>query len=160
MSYMVTSLSPVHCDTIQDFFTKFKSLVFHLKQCGIEKKEDQLILSILSNLGPDFSIFVSTFHSGKLTLWNRKIPSLEKFMESLTHKQEKLVQMCTIKTKYQALAVGVSNSSKGKSKSKNLKLPEKKKNLNPMVQVRIFPRRRTRMEKRSPNEPISIMYGI
>ena len=61
-------LSPTHFDTIQDFFTKFKSLVLHLKQCGIEKKEDQLIMSILSKLRPKFSIFVSTFHSGKLTL--------------------------------------------------------------------------------------------
>ena len=64
------SLSPVHYDTIQDFFTKFKSLVLKLKQCGIEKKEDQLILSILLKLGIEFSIFVRTFHSGKLTLQN------------------------------------------------------------------------------------------
>ena len=62
------SLSPVHYGTIQDFFTRFKSLVLHLKQCGIEKKEDQLILFILSKLGPKFLVFVSTFHLGKLTL--------------------------------------------------------------------------------------------
>ena len=78
------SLSPAHYDTIQEFFTKFKSLVLLLKQCGIEKKEYQLILSILSKLGPEFSVFVSTFHSGKLTLRNWKMPSLENFMESLT----------------------------------------------------------------------------
>ena len=30
------SLSPSHFETIQDFFTKFKSLVLQLKQCGIE----------------------------------------------------------------------------------------------------------------------------
>ena len=41
------SLSPTHFDTIQDFFTKFKSLVLQLKQCGIENKYHQLILSIL-----------------------------------------------------------------------------------------------------------------
>ena len=64
------SLSSTHYDTIEDSFTKFKSLVLQLKQCGIEKKEDQLILSILSKLGPKFSVFVSTFHSGKLTLRN------------------------------------------------------------------------------------------
>ena len=65
------SLSPTHYDTIQDFFTKFKSLiVLQLKQCGIEKKEYQLILSILSKLGPELSFFVSTFHIGKLTLQN------------------------------------------------------------------------------------------
>ena len=32
------SLSPVHYDTIEDFFTMFKSLVLQLKQCEIEKK--------------------------------------------------------------------------------------------------------------------------
>ena len=41
------SLSPTHYDTIHEFFTKFKSIVLQLKQCGVEKKEDQLILSIL-----------------------------------------------------------------------------------------------------------------
>ena len=56
-------LSPTHFETIQEFFTKLESLVLELKQCGIEKKEDQLILSILSKLGPKFSVFVSTFHS-------------------------------------------------------------------------------------------------
>ena len=63
-------LSPVHFDTIHDFFTKFKSLVLQLKQCGIEKKEDHLILSILSKLGLELSIFAITFHSLKLTLQN------------------------------------------------------------------------------------------
>ena len=62
------SLSPMHYDTILDFFTNFKSLVLQLKQCGIEKKEDQLIFSIFLKLGPTFLVFVSTFHSGKLTL--------------------------------------------------------------------------------------------
>ena len=64
------SVSPAHYDTIQDFFTKFKSLVLQIKQCGIEKKEDQMNLSILSKLGPEFSVFVSRFRSIKLTLQN------------------------------------------------------------------------------------------
>ena len=79
-------------------------------------------------MGLEFSVFVSTFHSGKLTLRNWKMPSLEKFMESLTQEKEKLVQMGSIKTKDQALKVGVLNSSKGNPKSKNSRLPEKKKN--------------------------------
>ena len=62
------TLSPTHFETIQYFFTKFKSLVLQLKQCGIAKKEDQFILSILSKLGPEYSVFVSTFHSGKLRI--------------------------------------------------------------------------------------------
>ena len=46
------SLSPTHYDTIQDFFTNFKSLVLQLNQYGIKKKEEQFILLILSNLWP------------------------------------------------------------------------------------------------------------
>ena len=64
----LVSLNPSHFEIIQYFFTKFKSLVLQLKQCGIENKEEQLILSILSNLGLEYSVFVSTFHSGKLTV--------------------------------------------------------------------------------------------
>ena len=41
------TLNPTHFETIQDFFTKFKSLFLQLKKCGIEKKEDRLIFSIL-----------------------------------------------------------------------------------------------------------------
>ena len=58
---------PSHFETIQDFFTKFISLVLQLKHCGIEKKEEKLILSILLKLGLEHSVFVSTFHSTKLT---------------------------------------------------------------------------------------------
>ena len=36
------SLSPSSFDSIEGFFTKFKSLVLLLKKCGIEKKEYQL----------------------------------------------------------------------------------------------------------------------
>ena len=86
-----------------------------------------MILSILSKLHPEFSVFVSTFHSGILTLRNWQIPTLSSFIESLTEEQENLVQMGIIKAKDQALAMGVSNSSKGKSKANNSKLPEKKK---------------------------------
>ena len=45
------SLSPTHFETIHDFFTKFNSLVLHLKQRGIKKKDDELILSIIMNIG-------------------------------------------------------------------------------------------------------------
>ena len=81
-------------------------------------------------------------------------------MESLTQEQDKLVQMSTIKTKDQALSMGVSNSSKGKPKSKNSKLPGKKKNPNPVMEFRILPRRRTRWEKRRKNAPISTRDDI
>ena len=64
------SLSDTHFETIQYFFTKFKSLVLQLKQCGTEKKEEELILSMLSKLGPKYFVFVSTFHSSKITARN------------------------------------------------------------------------------------------
>ena len=68
-----------------------------------------MVLAILSNLGPDFSVFVSTFHATKLTAQAWKIPSLAYFMESLTQEQDKLVMMGTIKpSKYQALVAGYS----------------------------------------------------
>ena len=61
------SLQPSNLETLNDFFTKFKNTVFLLKQCKVEKEDDQLILAILSKLEADYSVFVSTFHAGKLT---------------------------------------------------------------------------------------------
>ena len=53
-------------ESLQLYFTKFKALVLQLKQCGIEKKEDQLVFTILSKLGPNDSVFFSTFYATKL----------------------------------------------------------------------------------------------
>ena len=77
------SLSLDHYETIEDFFTKFEALVLQLKQCGIENKYDHIIFSILSNIRPEYSVFVSTFHSSKLTARNWRMPTLEDFMDSL-----------------------------------------------------------------------------
>ena len=41
------SLHPTNFETLNDFFTKFKHLVFQLKLCKVEKEDDQLILAIL-----------------------------------------------------------------------------------------------------------------
>ena len=87
-----------------------------------------MVFSILSNLGPEYSVFVSTFHSRNLTTRNRRIPSLAYFMESMTQEQDKLVQIGTIKySKDQSLSVGVLNPAKGKKKARDLKHEEKKK---------------------------------
>ena len=67
------SLSPRSFESIEGFFTKFKSLVLFLKKCWIEKKEYQLIISILSKLGHEYLVFVSTFHSTRLAISNWKI---------------------------------------------------------------------------------------
>jgi hypothetical protein len=58
-------LDPKIFDNIQDFFTKFKDLLSQLKACRVDKsaEEKQMVLTILSKLGPKFSVFVSTFHT-------------------------------------------------------------------------------------------------
>ena len=85
------SLQPSNFETLNDFFTNFKHIVLLLKQCKVEKEDDQLILTILSKLGADYSVFVSTFHVGKLTTRGWNMPSLNPFIESLTSEHDKLV---------------------------------------------------------------------
>ena len=58
-------------------------------------------LSILSKLGPDYSVFVSTFHATRLAIPKWKMPYLNSFLDSLTNEKDKLIHM------------GVLNSSKG-----------------------------------------------
>ena len=90
------------------------------------KKDNQLVLAILSKLGPDYSVFVSTFYAPKLTAQTLKMPSLAYFIESLTQEQDKLVMMGTIKpSKDQAL---IARYLKVDSKSKrNLKIHLRKR---------------------------------
>jgi hypothetical protein len=59
------TLDPKIFDNIQYFFTKFKYLLSQLKACRVDKskEEKQMVLTILSKLGPEFYVFVSTFHS-------------------------------------------------------------------------------------------------
>ena len=51
------SLSPSSFESFQLYFSKFKALVLQLKQFEIEKKEEKLVLAILSKLGPNYSVF-------------------------------------------------------------------------------------------------------
>ena len=107
---------------MNDFFTKFKHMVLQLKKCKVEKEYDQLILSILSKLGPDYYVFVSTFHTRNLTIPNWRMPTLNAFIESLTNEHDKLFQMGIIKTsKDQALFVVGPKAMNGKGKQKNQK---------------------------------------
>ena len=84
------SLQLSNFETLNDFFTKFKHIVLLLKQCKVEKEDDQLILAILSKLGVDYLVFVSTFYAGKLTTPGWKMHSLNA-IESLTSEHDKLV---------------------------------------------------------------------
>jgi ABC-type Zn2+ transport system substrate-binding protein/surface adhesin len=67
-----------------------------LKACGIDKskEEKQMVLTILSKLGSEYSVFVSTFHSVRIAsgaTW--MILSLEAFIESLTQEHNKIINM-------------------------------------------------------------------
>ena len=111
------SLYPSNFETLNDFFTKFKHILLLLKQCKVEKEDAHLILTILSKLGADYSVFVSTFRVGKLTTPRWKMPSLNSYIESLTSEHDKLVQMGIIKSSCdQALYVSGRKYLKGKGK--------------------------------------------
>ena len=72
------------------------------------------VLSTMSKLGPEYSIFVSTFHTVRLTTGKSyTMPSLKEFMESLIFEQDKLIGMGKIKPpKAHALAVHDGNHNK------------------------------------------------
>jgi hypothetical protein len=94
------TLDPKRFDNLQYFFTKYNVLLWQLKACGIDKynEKKKMVLTILSKLGLEFSMFISTFHLFKLSsraTW--KMPSLEEFIESLTQEQTKLINMGKIK---------------------------------------------------------------
>ena len=85
------SLSATHFNNLQEYFTNFKSLLIELDACGVKKEEDQVILSILSKLGPEYSVFVSSFQASKLTQKNQKMTPLNDFIATLTQEKYNLV---------------------------------------------------------------------
>jgi hypothetical protein len=94
------TLDPKTFNNIQDFFTKYKDLLSRLKACGVDKskEEKQMVLTILSKLGLEYSVFLSTFHSARFSsgsTWT--VASLEAFIESLTQEKNKLIYMGKIK---------------------------------------------------------------
>jgi hypothetical protein len=83
----LNTLDPIFFYNIQDLFTKFKSLILSLGECGIDKSTQykQLILTILSKLGPKYGVYVSNFHSSICLFGtNWKIPTMDQFIESFT----------------------------------------------------------------------------
>jgi hypothetical protein len=116
------TLDPKIFYNVQDFFTNFKDLLSQLKACGVDKlkEEKQMVITILSNLGPEFSVFISTFHIFKFAsgaTW--KMPSLEDFIESMTQEKTKLINMVTRKgPRAHALTVHDGSQKYQKSKSK------------------------------------------
>jgi hypothetical protein len=69
LKVQLLTLDPKTFDNIQDFFTKYKDLLSQLKACGVDKskEEKQMVLTILSKLGPEYSLFVSTIHLVRFT---------------------------------------------------------------------------------------------
>jgi hypothetical protein len=105
-------LSPRNFETLQDYFSKFNTLLQQAKACGIDRKEEQLILSILSKLGPEYSVFISSFHTTRISMgkyW--KIPSMDDFIESLIHEKNKLIHMGALR-RSKAHALVVQDDSK------------------------------------------------
>ena len=157
MSYVVTSLSPLHYDKIKDFFTKLKSLILQLKQCGIEKKEYQLILSILLKLGPEFSVFVSTFHSGKLTLRNWKI-SWSHSLKSRTNWSKWVPSR--LKIKHYQWGFRIQQRASPSPRIQSCRTKRITKNPNPVRDLQIHQEKRRIKEKRRKNALISTRDGI
>ena len=133
MENELITLQPNSFESIQQFFTKYRSLVMQCKQCGLERKYEQIVLSILRNIRLEYSVFVSTFHSRRASIPNWKFPSLDSFVESLIQEQDKLVQMGVIQTsKNQALLMKYSNNvqERGKHKGKETKTSDSKEKEN------------------------------
>jgi hypothetical protein len=96
----LNTLDPKSFDNIKYFFTKFKYLLLSLGECGIDKsiQEKQLILTILSKLGPEYAVYISNFHSGRCCFGtNWKMPTLAQFIESLTQEKTKLIHIGLMK---------------------------------------------------------------
>ena len=77
----------------------------------------------MSNLGPEYSVFVSTFHLVRLaTGKSYNMPSLKEFMESLIFEQDKLIGMGKIKPpKAHALVVHDGSHNKSHRSDSNQK---------------------------------------
>ena len=79
----LVSLHPSSFKIIEQLFTKFRSLVLQCRQCGIERKDEKNVLSILSKLGFEYFVFVSIFHSKQEIFPDWKVPSLDSFSDPL-----------------------------------------------------------------------------
>lgn len=91
------TLDPNNFSCIEDFLSKFKTLKLLLEGVKVKKEDSSLIYSILTNLGPTYSVFVSTFHSTREAFISQgqayKSPSFDSFCDSLIREQEKLLHL-------------------------------------------------------------------
>jgi hypothetical protein len=125
----VPNLSPSDFSFIEDYLSKFKTLIILCEECEIKIGEDSYIYLILSKLGSEYSVFVSTFYAMREALGKaNKKPTLESFCDVLIREQDKLVQLGLINT------AGTSNKalvSQHKDKPKNPKKQHPRHNKKP-----------------------------
>jgi hypothetical protein len=99
-----------------------------LRIIGIDKKDEQLIFSILTKLGPEYYVYTSSFHTTRLAMGSTwKIPSLDDFMESLIHEKIKLIQIGELNNSNPHVLTTQGSSKKNKHKNKGKKDQENKK---------------------------------
>ena len=91
------TLDPNNVSCIKAFLSKFKTLRYLLEGVKVKKEDSILIYSILTKLGPTYSVFVSTFHSTREAFISQgqayKSPSFDSFCDSLIREQEKLLHL-------------------------------------------------------------------
>jgi hypothetical protein len=79
---------------LEDYLSKFITLITLCEECKIKINEDHCIYLILSKLGSAYFVFVSTFYAMQEALGIAYVkPTLENFCHSLIREQDKLVQL-------------------------------------------------------------------
>jgi hypothetical protein len=90
---------------------------------------------VLSKLGPEYSVFVSSFYTTKLSMGKTwKTPSMDDFIESLIHEQNKLIQLGALKSS-KAHALATQETSKNKRRKERVRRNQttrKKENKTPL----------------------------
>jgi hypothetical protein len=95
----VLTLSPSDFSCIEDYPSKFKTLIILCEECKIKMEEECFIYLIISKLGSAHFVFVSTFYDMKEApgIAYQK-PTLDSFYNALIREKYKLVQLGLINT--------------------------------------------------------------
>jgi hypothetical protein len=95
----VLTLSPSYFSCIEYYLSKFKTLRILCEDCKIKIDEDRCIYLILSKLGSEYFVFVSTLYAMKEALGIAyQKPTLESFYDALIREKDKFVQLGVINT--------------------------------------------------------------
>jgi hypothetical protein len=93
----ILTLSPIEFSCIEDYLSKFKTLIILCAKCNIKLEEERCIYIILAKLGSAYLVFVSIVYATReaLETYYKNI-SLESFCDALIREQDKLVQLGVI----------------------------------------------------------------